>query len=645
MDEFCRTQRLILEELDQRSALAPFLALGQTVFWDEPMKAGVLQSMRQHGFSRRFVAGVHDTDYFAKTPVSLGGKRFAALRHNDTSTRSLWSAAAEFSSLFGSETVVTRSLMARHGAKVQLFEHEEPGFIDDMTEAWGWRGVACADASPPTSAELPFADSAEALCAALDQAVAESAHSILSLEARRVGGKVHQMLCEAGARPNSSLGDAYREIVADAYALASGEAVDVEASATTELLQFNSQTAGLPRFRILDAFLNPATRRTAEAAYNAAVEGSETYPLPSFGTGALPFEVWLPGRGRGTLRLGSRGGVIDFREPVGFSLRRRPESAQELAEALEAKFGPQTVLIGKAVTLIGMLAAEFIFVMHEGASGYIHRSRRMHQTLAESGFSLDLNPILRIGYDTWGALEHASPVRFRLPEPLQVIARRAEADSQELAQRLPDWQAEAQSILDALAEIRRPDELLAWLAQRFGGEWSGHMAELESARQTIDGLRVEMDRFHRQRRALVDNIRILKRMRNCAEHELGRHFRAHVFEQAEPDLAGREALQARIEDLRRQTSEGWAEWRKVAAEQEAALARPDFQNARQVRLSLARRAERERIRLIRACVFTRDGMAAASRRPAAWWLPMATPDGSWFRAAASRAKWRLEELA
>ncbi len=644
MDEFCRTQRLILEELDQRSALAPFLALGQTVFWDEPMKAGVLQSMRQHGFSRRFVAGVHDTDYFAKTPVSLGGKRFAALRHNDTSTRSLWSAAAEFSSLFGSETVINRSLMARHGAKVQFFEHEEPGFIDAMTEAWGWRGVACADAAPPTTAELPFTDVDEALCAALDESVGESAKAIVSLEARRVGARIHRMLCDAGAEPGSSLGDAYREILAEAYALASGEQFEIEASATTELLQFNTATATLPRFRILDAFLNPQTRRAAEGAYNAAVEGSETYPLPSFGTGALPFEVWLPGRGRGTLRLGQRGGVIDFRDPVGFSLRRRPESAQELAEVLEAKFGPQAVLIGKAVTLIGMLAAEFVFVMHEGASGYIHRSRRLHQSLAANGFSLGLNPILRIGYDTWGALEHASPVRFRLPEPLQVIARRSEADGAELAQRLPDWQSEAQSILDALAEIRRPNELLAWLAQRFGGEWSDRLAELDGARQTIDGLRVEMDRFQRQRRALVDNVRILKRMLNCAEHELGRHFRAHVFEQAEPDLAGREALKARIEDLRQQIAGGWTEWRQVSAEQKAALGREDFRQAREVRLSLARLAERERIRLIRASVFTRDGMAAASRRPAAWWLPMASPDGSWFRAASSRAHWRLEEL-
>ncbi len=57
-----------LRELQELAPNAPLLALGQTVFWDEPMKAGIVAAGRRLGFDRRFVAGVHDTDYFAKLP-------------------------------------------------------------------------------------------------------------------------------------------------------------------------------------------------------------------------------------------------------------------------------------------------------------------------------------------------------------------------------------------------------------------------------------------------------------------------------------------------------------------------------------------------------------------------------------------------
>src|SRR5690348_12275153 len=89
-----------LAELEQIAPGAPFLALGQTVFWDEPMKSGIALSSRRLGYHRPFVAGVHDTDYFAKLP---SGRRqpgkFQAFPHNDTTTKGIWSAAGEFSTL------------------------------------------------------------------------------------------------------------------------------------------------------------------------------------------------------------------------------------------------------------------------------------------------------------------------------------------------------------------------------------------------------------------------------------------------------------------------------------------------------------------------------------------------------------------
>ncbi|MER3466996.1 MAG: hypothetical protein C4340_07985, partial [Armatimonadota bacterium] len=60
--------RATLEELARRAPGVPLLALGQTVFWDEPMKALVIRAAQDLGLSLELVAGVHDTDYFAKLP-------------------------------------------------------------------------------------------------------------------------------------------------------------------------------------------------------------------------------------------------------------------------------------------------------------------------------------------------------------------------------------------------------------------------------------------------------------------------------------------------------------------------------------------------------------------------------------------------
>lgn len=372
----CPSQEQVLMELESLAPGVPLLALGQTVFWDEPMKAGVALGLQRLGLQRKLVAGVHDTDYFAKLPGDKDGTpSMRALPHNDSSTKGLWSAAGEFSTLFGSETVVTRETLQRAGLKLGKIARARPGVLDDATEAWGWRGLVMIGGETKVTAELPLREVFGPLFDTLDWALSTSLDMIEGLcrrDADTQAERLRALVCDASEPvAEQTLGGYFRELIPDLYRFVSGSDVEVEATATTELLRFNTRTAGLPRFDILRAFVEPATRRAAAQSYNDVVRNTEVYELDRFGTGAIPFDLVVPGHGRGTVRIGTKGVVIMTPTPQFLTLRKPLESLEQLAESIEAKFGPNCTFVGKAITLIGMLSREFVFVFHEGASAYV----------------------------------------------------------------------------------------------------------------------------------------------------------------------------------------------------------------------------------------------------------------------------------
>lgn len=643
MDTLTQTLEETLAELDRVAPNAPLLALGQTVFWDEPMKAGVAAKAK-----RPLVAGIHDTDYFAKLP---GGRRsnrpFESVPHNDTYTRGLWSAAAEFSALFGSETVVTRDQLLHYGVRLKKLTSVRPGILDEATEAWGWRGVVATSDDAPITAEIPLEDVFPELMSTLQWAIDRTLDSLAEPE-RLIAHERAQHLLQAisAARADGgSLADFYRRLLPDIYRFVSSQPVEIESTQTTELLRFNRETAHLPRFEIVAPFLDPLTAGTAREAYNNAIRGSEIYSLDRFMSGAIPFDLVIPGVGRGTLRIAPRAIIVMTPHPLFISLKRPVTSLAELAEAIERRFGPKCVLIGKAVTLIGMLAREFVFVFHEGASGYVKYSRKLHEALEAQGISCPANPILRLRYHVWDSLRECHSW-LKLPEPLQRPFGTEELCAPSFAARWREVAAEQSAFLEQIGSLRRPIDLIRFLSERVGASWICLAQEYTALHAKLQDLERRVDTMKRERHGLYDELRQRRQIRVSAERAKGEHWRASIFEHSadDADWQERERLTLRVEKAIHEIAETEQHIRHLLHEQRELSRDSEIIRAHDRRRAIEREAELKRLRLIRDAVITSKGLANASLRPGAWWFPLLCPDGGWFRETVDTAECYLEPL-
>lgn len=649
MEAFCPTQETVLRELSEISPEAPFLALGQTIFWDEPMKAMVAVASKRIGLDRRFVAGVHDTDYFAKLPGSRDKGGYKSLPHNDTTTKNLWAAAAEFSVLFGSETVITKERIQKSGGKTTRVATERPGYLDEVTEAWGWRGIASFNKGQTTTSEKPLGPLFPELYDTFDWAIHESLNHIAGphrQDSERMADRLRKVICDASDnRENLTLSQYFQSLLPKFYSIIACEPVDIDATSTTELLRFNRETANRPRFDLVSLFVNPATRATAEAAYNNVVQGSEIYTLDRFGTCALPFDVLIPGVGRGTLRLGNRGGVIMTPDPVGFSFRKPITSTADLAAVLEDKFGPNVVLVGKAVTLIGMLSREFVFVFHEGASSYVWRSRELHKALANAGHKFHFNPILRVKLSAWSAMSSCC-AWLTLPEPMRRPFGVDELSAPSFALRWKEAIGHQRTLLETLGELRRPLDLIRFLQMEVGGHWRCLGQEYEQLHEQFLALETSLHDLRNRKSECLGEIRKLNHLADDAQKAVGVQWRADLFEKdATPEaLAKREELKQALLQARHDVRAKWDEWRELDRQQEQIVDSEDMQKAKRRRSSVSLEAELMRMRLIREAVTTSDGLTRAGHRPAAWWYPLVCPDGTWYRETARTAQYSLEAL-
>ena len=628
-DPNCFSLSEAVHQVGQLPDSPKLLALGQTVFWDEPMKAGLALEAAKAGVG--FIAGVHDTDYFAKVSGNKDSKvKFKTLAHNDGSTRNLWSAAAEFSTLFGSETVVTKEELLKAGLRFDRLSRSRPGFLDEATEAWGWRGIVSTDENAPITLEVPGDNLARELCNTLRWAIDESVTSMgddYRENAQKFGDEMNRVFCEVAETPNRNLAAIYRDLLKPIYSMVAGQELSFETSQTSELLRFNQTTFNLPRFEMFAKYVNHATRKEACQAYNDAVKDYPgLYELTRFGTGAIPFDLVIPGHGRGTIRLGNRGAVISTKTPQFLSYKKPLETLEELVDLIESKFGPNCAVIGKAVTLIGMLGREFTFAFHEGASSYVKASRTLHQRL-----KFNVHPILRIRYQTWDALADIE-TWFNLPKPFQTAFGGEAVCAPSFASRWRTVVAEQQDRLEQLGKIRKPAELLSFLDCKIGGAWSSQAKEYTEIHGKLAELSRVLDDAKKARRELYNARRATGQKWQVVQKEMGDHFRATIFEQtpSAADLAKREDFKKQLNAIKDERETIEDRYVELGTKEREAARSDAFVKVHKRRREIELESELKRLTLIREAVISSKGLENANRRPSAWWLPLVSPDGKWF---------------
>ena len=695
----------------------PFLTLGQTVLWDEPVKAAfcrLCESLEIGGQvppGARVVAGVHDTDYFAKLEgLAIKTEPFAVLRHNDGDTRGLWSAAGELSALFGAEIVPSRGDFTRENVAfaraARAYAGGAEALLNQETDAPGWRAIVHTEPHALISADVKLSDILPALRQQLRWGFRRSLQvtgctpdfeNDEPCAARDTARAILAWVEEfALLNEDASLSDLYVDLIPKIWRLVRGGATcELETTTSLDLFRFNAQTAHLPRFGFVDIFLNPATRELAKRCYNEALRGSGIYALDQFGPGALPFDVVVPGQGRGTLRLHDGNVIVETETPIEICQNCDPHSIGQLAALLQGHFGPNIALVGKAVSLISMLSAEFIFVFHEKASGYTSRTQKMNDALRERGIELNLHPMLRLKYETWDALSGVD-ADFELPPHLSKFWGNQRVSASEFA---ATWRAKCAECDDLRAQLKachKTEDLMDALAELGDENWRAHKVRYESARAQLRDGRAEVEPLKSERAQLRAQSRRETDEAQRLEREKGDFFRAHIWPLREAIRDIKEAASgrtnplddngkarrlskderaqiaqletqetARESELRAQIVQCESGWRAFDARIEAAqtrarAAKARAQNALERQLELEKyetaielraiienlesRAELARLLLVRDAIQACESLRQNNVRPTAWWLPMVSPDGKWFDALATTALARIEKL-
>lgn len=640
----------------------PLLHFGQTVLWDEPTKALLFHAMRRTGLRVPVVAGVHDTDYFSKLPPSAGvSGPYAILPANDGTTRDFWAAACECAALFGGEHRVPLRRLARYGVPIARLSRESPSgrtaSVDSVTEAWGWRGIARIGETNVTAWDVRTGEVANAIRGLVSWAL-QTSLGLIADEPTRQGAErfvaaMLRLVEEAlAAHRDESLTEAFKAILRRLIVLLAGERpAHLNVTATSAFMRFNRDAAGHPRFAPVDLFLAPETRPLACEAYDRAVLGSGTYSLDAFGPGALPFELVVPGRGRGTLFIGTNEVHVDLpggRVTLGSA--RGLAGRHTLASLVERRLGRDCALVGKAVVLPLMFLSECVMVLAEGGSPYVATStRRFVEGLAAAGIRPALYPVLRLRYRALDALRSVD-CKFCLPDHLAAAFGRKHIQAGEFAELWQGVLREQEMLLARLARSGGPRVVLEAAAAQ-DADWASRLERYNCVLCRMRQHGQHLEAMSRDLRAIACKAREVRRQVLDLEAQSGRIrserlrplwqlLDAHPTK-AEADVIAREIAsaeserglcQSRIAELRKEAAALREAWRakRHALREEARHGVPAVIHEELHRL--LDEAGHERLRLVRRASLTL-GLRAADHRPTAWWFPLLSGGeggGPWY---------------
>lgn len=653
------------------------LALGQTVFWDEPVKSILRRHLDAHYPEAVMVVGIHDADYFSKVSASLNlPEGWAILPHSDGATRDLWVATGEISSLFGSETVPARDMFTSYGVQFDKIARSFPGgrdaLIETATEAWGWRGLVHTDSENEIACCVPLRNALPHLLALLEWGFSHTLDTLSDGDALRGRKKADELLDEARKyaedHPEASITDMFRSFLWEFYVRLLGhEPENLELTAMSELFAFNRSTAGLPRFDLLRAFLDPNTQAACMESYDMAVEGSDIYTLDRFCDGAIPFDLVIPGRGRGTICIRDAAVIVDADEEITLSTDKLPTTVEELAGLVEDRLGTGVALVGKALTLVLMMAREFIFVLHEQASSYVPRCEKMALLMNERGIALPFYPILRIDYHTWDSLS-ACDATFQLPGHMATAFHQGDITSREFAD---SWQAvvqEQEELLGRISRLTDIDLLLTFLAEQHGEPWPHRIREYMTAYATVRRLSEQTEPMKAESVRLRDLSHEIKQEIQQLEAEKGDHFRTRVkpirdeldglvidgkgdgpeASRLQDDLAKEEltrsGFEARIHGTRGEANQAHHRSLELKNTVRSVEKGDEMVKARSTINNIEYEAELARLWLVRDAILVTKGLDYTEHRPSAWWFLLVDTELKWFNRVGETAEFRWEEI-
>lgn len=657
--------KLVLSRIERDYPGVKLLALGQTIFWDEPTKAVLFKALEDCFPNIKMIAGIHDTDYFSKVPRTMNLEEGWHLSpHTDGASKDMWVAAAEISSLFGSETVPSREQFINCGISFDKLARDYPGgrkaLIENATEAWGWRGLLHANGGSEIACEVRIKDALPHLIGLLEWGFSHTLETLSDEYAnrgRRISEDLTAEIIEyAGANPESSITEMYRSLLPSIYGRLLGYTPSsLELTEASSLFRFNRETASLPRFKVLRAFLDPVTRPVCQEVYDEAVRGSDTYTLDKFPAGAIPFDLVVPGRGRGTICLRGDKVVIEFDEAMTLDCEGHPCSPEALADLINKHFGKNVSIIGKALTLVLMIAGEFIFVLNEDGSAYVPRCERLAALMKEHGIDLNPYPILRIGYRTWDSLKSAGTT-FHLPGHLAAAFGRSHITSYEFADSWLSIVREQEALLDTIKSLNGISQILDFLVERNTEGWKARRDEYTAAEKRIMEMSTLTDPMKSESIRLRDLSHTIKQGIQRLEAEKGEHFR-NVLRPLREDTSPESADALQKEEFIRIELENNINKKNIEADEARKTSLRlknevrEIENSRETKEArdLVRKIENEaelaKMWLVRDAVLVSKGLKYTNHRPAAWWFLLCSPDMKWFNEVASNAEYRIEQIS